>query len=416
MSDSFLSWIGLAVLGALGAMAYRAYGFATAWLRQVLTVEITIDDPEAFKWIAEWLAIEGERRKCQKLTVHEHRIEKPGEVFDALRSRALFVPGEGRHVFWRGARRVWVERNKGTPLAGSGGNVISVGDSPLHPDSITLTTFGRDTWPLKSLVLEAELAYRERRNHKLSAWTGNGWGDWRESAMLAGRAMESVVLPDGVSEHLLRDVREFLGARERYVSVGVPYRRGYLLHGLPGCGKSSFAKSMATECGLNLYVLALSSGVTDDNLRNMMNAVRPHSLVLLEDVEAAVAKDGEKGVTRSGLLNALDGVTAAEGRVLVMTTNHRDKLDPALVRAGRVDVHLELKATDESQARRMFQRFFPSANGEAQAFAVRAVGATPATIQGHLIEHWDDARMAVAAWSDDDESLASATRSPNTAS
>ena len=69
-------------------------------------------------------------------------------------------------------------------------------------------------------------------------------------------------------------------------------------------------------------------------------------IILLEDIDAlfvqreSVGRGG--GVTFSGLLNALDGVRSQEGRILFMTTNHKEKLDPALLRPGRADYHVEL--------------------------------------------------------------------------
>jgi chaperone BCS1 len=66
-----------------------------------------------------------------------------------------------------------------------------------------------------------------------------------------------------------------------------------------------------------------------------------------------------RSVTFSGLLNALDGVRSQEGRILMMTTNHREKLDPALLRPGRADVHVELNYASVKQMKGLFKKFFP---------------------------------------------------------
>ena len=392
-----MEWIGLAALGAFGAAVYRGYNWAVEWLRRTLTVEIEIKERGAFNWVAEWLAIEGEKTHCRKLTAQEHDVAKPGEIYSPLRSRVLFIPGIGAHVFTHNGRRVFAER---TEESGSKvGEVIT----DFNPEKITLRIWGRDVWRLKKLVTDAEYVYRVRRNHSLSMWVGTTWGDWNESALSCGRAASTVMLPKGSMETLLVDVRKFLGMRDRYDAIGVPYRRGYIFHGIPGCGKSSLAKAIATECGLNLYVLALSSGINDAQLQRCLDQVRPHSVVLLEDVDAAYSNDtiakGEDGLSRSGFLNALDGVSAAEGRVLIMTTNHFTALDDALIRPGRVDVTLELKEADKHQAYQFFTRFFPGANGEAEEFAQLAAGTTPAYIQGHLLANWDNPQTALQGWS-----------------
>ena len=111
-----------------------------------------------------------------------------------------------------------------------------------------------------------------------------------------------------------------------YIDRGIPYRRGYLLHGPPGCGKSSFVAALAGELGYDICILNLSdAGLTDDRLSHALSTTPPQSLVLLEDVDAAFvqrdAKDRRAShVTFSGLLNALDGVAAGEERILFMTT------------------------------------------------------------------------------------------------
>lgn len=103
-------------------------------------------------------------------------------------------------------------------------------------------------------------------------------------------------------------------------------------------------------------------------------------------------------VTLSGLLNALDGVAAQHGRIVVMTSNHPEKLDPALVRPGRIDVKVELDHADDKQIATMFARFFPAASSAmASAFvkAVRASGAdkvSMATIQRCVLLHDYDVR------------------------
>lgn len=153
------------------------------------------------------------------------------------------------------------------------------------------------------------------------------------------------------------------------MSKGVPYRRGYLLYGPPGTGKTSFTQAIAGLMNFNICYLNLSGDrLDDDSLNRALNEAPAHSIILLEDidgifVEREAVNSGSQGrrVTFSGLLNALDGVRSQEGRILFMTTNHREKLDPALLRPGRCDVQVELKNASFKQIKGMFQRFFPEA-------------------------------------------------------
>ena len=93
--------------------------------------------------------------------------------------------------------------------------------------------------------------------------------------------------------------------------------------------------------------------MNDDGLNRTLNDAPARTIILLEDIDAifvqreVVATDPNqdyhrRGVSFSGLLNALDGVRSQEGRILFMTTNHKEKLDPALLRPGRCDFHVLL--------------------------------------------------------------------------
>jgi len=104
----------------------------------------------------------------------------------------------------------------------------------------------------------------------------------------------------------------------------------------------------------------------------------------------------DTGVTLSGLLNALDGVSSREGRVLFLTTNHLERLDPALIRPGRVDRKIELAYATPDQARRLFLWYFRDCGlshaelaHEAEHFASQVPDGriSMAAIQEHLLRH-----------------------------
>ncbi|GIY00965.1 mitochondrial chaperone BCS1 [Caerostris darwini] len=155
--------------------------------------------------------------------------------------------------------------------------------------------------------------------------------------------------------------------------IGIPYRRGYLLYGPPGCGKSSFITALAGELEYSICILNLSErGLTDDRLQHLMSVAPQQSIILLEDIDAAfvkreessatkVAYEGLNRVTFSGLLNMLDGVVSAEARILFMTTNYLERLDAALIRPGRVDVKEYIGHATDYQLKLMYKRFYPEA-------------------------------------------------------
>ena len=105
-------------------------------------------------------------------------------------------------------------------------------------------------------------------------------------------------------------------------------------------------------------------------------------------------------VTFSGLLNTLDGVASTEERILFMTTNHLDRLDPALIRPGRVDLKQLIDLASLSQLRRMYARFYPDEpQHQADQFAERVMNfgqpKSIAQIQGHFMLHKNNAVEAI---------------------
>jgi len=221
--------------------------------------------------------------------------------------------------------------------------------------------------------------------------------NWSRTCSKSKREFSSVVLRQGVSEQIMDDVSHFLKSESWYKSCGVPYRRGYLLYGPPGSGKTSFILALAGQLDLSLCILNLSnSGMTDERLVNLFTSAPPKSIILLEDVDSSFsqrdAKNVADGLTFSGLLNALDGVASHEGRIVFMTTNHIEKLAPALIRPGRVDARWHFELASAFQIEGMFKKFFPGHEDAAVEISRRIPEETVSTaqLQGYFMRHRDN--------------------------
>ncbi|MDE2106439.1 MAG: AAA family ATPase [Patescibacteria group bacterium] len=182
-------------------------------------------------------------------------------------------------------------------------------------------------------------------------------GSWNRRGDLPPRTLDSVILKDGQLERLVADLGGFLAAEAHYGARSLPWHRGYLFHGEPGTGKTSVARALANHFEIPTYYLPLADLERDADLMSLVGAIQPRSMLLLEDVDAfhsATDREEKQGsASVAAMLNALDGVWTPHGLITVMTTNHRDALEPALLRAGRVDVDEEFTVLDEEQAGRV---------------------------------------------------------------
>ena len=155
----------------------------------------------------------------------------------------------------------------------------------------------------------------------------------------------------------------------------------------------------------NICVLNLNErSLTDDKLAYLLATLPPRSLLLLEDVDAAFQQRDARAATLtfSGLLNALDGVASTEERVICMTTNHIDRLDPALIRPGRVDVQVYVGMASEWQRREMWRRFYEGQEGwrelgEAFVQRMQEVELSVAELQGFFLLHKTQPHAALQA-------------------
>lgn len=225
---------------------------------------------------------------------------------------------------------------------------------------------------------------------------------WMARVICPARPLHTVVLEQDKKSRLLEDIKEFLGpdARQWYKDHGIQHKRGYLFYGPPGTGKTSMIQALASHFEHNLCSVHLTHpNLTDDSLRAAVNQAPKKSILVFEDVDAIFGHNREKHIpdsplSFSGLLNALDGVGKADGQIFILTTNHRDRLNPALIRNGRADMHIEFLVASDEQITGLFGKFYPfSTDAMRRSFvdALRGVLAgrsvTPAALQHFFILH-----------------------------
>ncbi|KAJ5762883.1 ATPase AAA-type core [Penicillium manginii] len=307
-----------------------------------------------------------------------------------------YTPSEGRHFFRFRGKLLMLERKQQqqTPLW------------VMNNETLYLSCLGRNPGIIKDLLNEAQQTYVERDGNRTVIYrgqrlcSGQQFG-WYRCMARCPRPLSTVVLEQAQKDEFISDIKEYLHPRTRrwYSNRGIPYRRGYLLHGPPGTGKTSLCFAAAGLLSLKLYLLNLDSKALDeDNLASLFHDLPRRCIVLLEDVDTAgggttdspkdkdkptdgtdptavdetEAKDKDKdkkeeksrGITLSALLNVIDGVAASEGRILVMTTNHPEKLDAALLRPGRVDLSITFGRTTQADIEELFTSIYTTMEGD----------------------------------------------------
>lgn len=219
--------------------------------------------------------------------------------------------------------------------------------------------------PLKTSTFQSRFALGDKRVLK---WNLDDLGPMSEQG---GKALENVALPDDSAE-MIEEIICWKESEKWYRARGIPWRRGWLLHGKPGTGKTSLVRAIAEDLDLPIFVFDLSTLCNrsfQQYWQEMFNWIP--CIALIEDIDSVF--DGRKNIQRTDLhggltfdcfLNCLDGVETSNGVFTIITTNNLDKIDEALAdpnrdlpaRPGRIDRVLELSELTEAGRKRIAQR------------------------------------------------------------
>lgn len=333
----------------------------------LFTLEVHIEnDDESFYYVDRFLAKHEGAKKARTLRLTTSR--KNGE------SDWTYGPGLGSVWFWHGWRFVIVTRALQDTKNGNGTR-----------EYITIRILGRSRKPLEQFLSSADTSRKDDRI-KINAYTG---GYWATVARITPRPLSTVILPAEQKRRIKDDLLWFINNKQWYLDRGIPYHRGYLLDGPPGCGKTSIISALAGTVGRDVCSLSLSACKSDRDLMEAICEAPEDAIIAMEDIDCATnaarnrgdeKDEDEGGVTLAGLLNILDGVITPDGRIFVMTTNHPEKLDPALIRPGRVDVHETFNFLTKDLQEEMSSLFYDKPIG-------REAPVSPATLQGILIKN-----------------------------
>lgn len=229
------------------------------------------------------------------------------------------------------------------------------------------------------------LSKRQRKLYTNCTGESDKRGKWSHVIFEHPSSFETIAMDGKKKKEIVDDLVTFSKGKDYYARIGKPWKRGYLLYGPPGTGKSSLVAAIANFLKYDIYDIELTNVKTNAELRKLLIGITSKSVVVIEDIDCSLdltgqrKTDSENGnekdekneknemndqvvaasmiqlkeeanknktsqVTLSGLLNFIDGIWSASTgeRLIIFTTNCVEKLDKALIRRGRMDMHIEL--------------------------------------------------------------------------
>ncbi|XP_057805851.1 AAA-ATPase At2g46620 [Salvia miltiorrhiza] len=172
-------------------------------------------------------------------------------------------------------------------------------------------------------------------------------GRWKSVLFNHPASFDSLVLDPDLKTKIRHDLETFLKSKQYYHKLGRVWKRSYLLYGPSGTGKSSFVAAAANLLNYDVYYVNLSQVADAADLNSLLLQTTSKSLIVVEDLDRYVSDRSSARIASSGLLNFMDGLLNwQDERILIFTMNSKDGIDSALLRPGRIDMHIHFPMCD----------------------------------------------------------------------
>lgn len=253
-----------------------------------------------------------------------------------------------------------------TPSTSNNGPTVNNDLTISGPSNDVIIGFLNDILSKYKDVLE-----KSTNNHLMvyinTTYSGPIWHGYR---MRIHKTFDNTFYDGAIKDTIIRDVQEFISNESRYVSLGIPYKRGYLLYGPMGTGKSSAWYALSRLLHRNVYKLSLES-LDVTSIKHAVSSIPSNSIMVIDDIDTIPFSNTETaspnnddddeslvtpptshtlhtspmqryGISVSVLLEILDGYDYLHGCIVVFTSNYPEKLDQRLLRSGRIDLRLNI--------------------------------------------------------------------------
>ena len=231
---------------------------------------------------------------------------------------------------------------------------------------------------------------------------------WENNGKKKKRSIDSIYIPNKLKNDLVKEFETF--ESKEYISrlerLGITRKKVVMLEGPPGTGKSSLIMSLASKLEKDIAYFSFTPEITDTKLIKSMQNTPDDAIIVFEDIdclfeERKVNDTSKNSITFSALLNCLDGLVCKDGLIVIATTNHIDKLDPALIRSGRVDRVVNLTYMKKPEIFEMWKKFMEhdyeegSENKFYELTKNLKINITPSLLQQYLFQYLDQPQKAL---------------------
>jgi hypothetical protein len=327
------------------------------------------------------------------------KSETEGREKEPMR-KVFYRQNQGKFIIKLNGKRVYIFKNK---------ERLTNTNSLLSMFFNEYTIIGvRAKKEINELLESIVASTNKRRSPNSVRVYASDYGGWYYLAnKIEVKPIDKIIMRTGEIEKLLEDIKRFEGDREWYDTMGIPYTRGYILDGDPGNGKTTLALALASHLKRDVYTIDFNELNGNMALKMAVKNIGENAIVLVEDIDTFFhgreIKNKKSELSFSAILNSISGAMHKPGMIVIFTTNRKSELDPALIRAGRMDYHLTVRNPDAATIERYLELFYGNGGaGDSLQQPCGEMGGWPenlsmSDVQNICLDSRDDQKVAIAA-------------------
>jgi len=231
-----------------------------------------------------------------------------------------------------------------------------------------LYVYHNDLEKIQKFLLHAYKNETIEKSDKITIYSSrsNKYSSWEKHDSISVQTLDNIYIDKKIKENLISHIDNFLALKEKYLKYGRNHKLNLLLTGVPGSGKTCLCKALAKKYNYPVYIFNFSKSLTDESFIELVNDIKDNSIVLFEDIDSYF-KDRTSldiNISFSCLINILDGFISKSGSgiITILTANNPDRLDPALIRPGRIDKIIKFDYPNKEEIKEAFMSLIPSKN------------------------------------------------------